>query len=849
MKKSTFSLAIERILRASAGVTLAVSSSLAATVAHAQQDGELVLDEIVVTAAKRSQTLQDTPIAVSVVSDEELRKAEIQDVFDLQSIVPSLEVRQGSSSGSAGFVIRGFGGIANNAGIESSVGIFVDGIYRSRSSAQISDLSNVERIEVLRGPQSTLFGKNASVGVVSVLTRKPQFESEHRVGLTLGNYSAVRANLNSTAALSENIAYSISANVNQRDGYAENIATGGELNDRDRWGVQGQLLYAPNDTTEVRLIADFDQIDETCCFTTNVVSGPVTDNIIARLGTFVDEDPFSYQGTTNFDSVNEIDNAGVSLHIDKEFNNLELSSITSFRNSQSLSFNDADATTVDIATSFNNGETDTFTQEIRLTSNSDSPLSWLIGASYFDETIDFPGEFLFGDGFRPFADAVSGNGLTGGELALGLPVGRTVGQAGQGTFEQRGQDNTSWSIFANADLEFTDRLVGTFGVSYIDDEKQAFFRQRNTDVFSSLDLVAIGFGQLLRSIGVNPGDPAAIAQLARTNPSLLLALSGAAQDPSINTALGLQPLQFLPPFLDFPNAVESGESSDNKLTYNLRLAYAINSNINVYGSLSTGFKATSFNLSRDSRPFARDFIPGSPVTFPASSPIRDAGLAVPNLNTGTRSAGPEETEVIEIGVKMQYDRFNLNLALFEQTIEGFQSNIFTGTGFALSNAGEQSTTGVEIDGRWALTDGLLLTFSGAFYDPEFDSFPDSPSGDLSGRRPAGISRRSTSLGLNYNFSIANKDAYIRADWQHSGPTDYFDSPNLQALIGQQREFDLVNASAGIALSDRANLSIWGRNIFGEEYLTGLFPSLVQSGSLSGFASEPATYGVTLNYNF
>ncbi len=133
-------------------------------------------NEIVVTATKREQSLQDVPIAVSVATGETLERAQVRDLKDLQTLVPSLRVTQLQSSANTNFIIRGFGNGANNAGIEPSVGVFVDGVYRSRTAAQIGDLPDVQRVEVLRGPQSTLFGKNASAGVISLITREPSFK-------------------------------------------------------------------------------------------------------------------------------------------------------------------------------------------------------------------------------------------------------------------------------------------------------------------------------------------------------------------------------------------------------------------------------------------------------------------------------------------------------------------------------------------------------------------------------------------------------------------------------------------------------------------------------------------------
>ena len=172
------------------GILGIIAATLAVPVV-AQDGGMSFIEEIVVTSSKRQTTLQDTPIAVSVISATDLKESQIQDIKDLQFLVPSLRVTQLQSSGNTNFLIRGFGNGANNAGIEPSVGVFIDGVYRSRSASALSDLPNLERIEVLRGPQSTLFGKNASAGVISVITAKPDLdETTGSMSLTVGEYPA-----------------------------------------------------------------------------------------------------------------------------------------------------------------------------------------------------------------------------------------------------------------------------------------------------------------------------------------------------------------------------------------------------------------------------------------------------------------------------------------------------------------------------------------------------------------------------------------------------------------------------------------------------------------------------------
>ena len=293
----------------------------------------------------------------------------------------------------------------------------------------------------------------------------------------------------------------------------------------------------------------------------------------------------------------------------------------------------------------------------------------------------------------------------------------------------------------------------------------------------------------------------------------------------------------------------SGHSQDNATNYTVRLAYDVSDNMNLYVSYATGFKATSWNLSRDSRPNIVDFISGSPVTSPPPSPIRDAGLAVPNLTSGTRFASPETAKVWELGVKGSFDNFTFNVAFFDQVIEDFQSNTFTGAAFTLANAGKQSTRGVEWDITAALTDNLTVVFAGTAQDPVFDSFPLSASGDLSGQQPVGITELATSTSVNYDFMIGDMEGYARADWQYEEPVGFFNDPGNQSLIGIEREINLVNGAIGITTPSDLRISLWGRNLFDDEIITTAFPSVAQAGSLSGYPSAPRTYGITVRKEF
>lgn len=814
-------------------------------------------NEIIVTASKRSQTLQDTPVAVSVTSAAQLEDAQIRDLIDLQTAVPSLRVSQLQSSANTNFIIRGFGNGANNAGIEPSVGVFIDGVYRSRSAAQIGDLPNVERIEVLRGPQSTLFGKNASAGVISIVTQKPQYEFGGSAEVTYGNYDAITVKGDITGPISDTVAFSIGGSYNRRDGYAQDLNLDKDVNDRNRWGVRGQLLFEPTDALSIRLIGDYDKIDENCCIAGNVIAGPtvaITDFLAG--GTSVDrENPFSYDVYNNFLSTNEIENYGGSAQIDYDLGNLALTSITAYRQVRADTNQDSDFTAADlIGEKSDYVDIDTFTQEIRLTSDFDGPINFLLGGYYFNEKVNQQSAIKFGDDFRDYGDALiraaSGNALNVGLLegTLGALEGnpaKYVDQffvAGDGLDEGYKMKNEAFSIFGTVDFEVTDRLTLTLGGNYTKDRKRFSTNVVSSDVFSGVNLDAAAYTPFRQALLVGQGvDPATAAFLA-ANPTMTLP-----DGRSANPLAGLKAFQFLPPFLNVPNAVESGKTNDGDFSYSVRAAYELTDTVNIYATYATGFKASSINLSRDSRPLASD--------LPA---IISGGLGLPNLVAGSRFAAPEESEVYEFGLKGQWDVAAVNVAVFKQAIKGFQSNVFTGTGFALANAGKQSTFGIEFDGSVRPVDGLNLTLAATYLDPKYDSFVASAFGDISGTKPAGIPDLSMTLGATYTHQFAGgTQAIAHIDYSYESPTQIveglsgFGSDEQGLLIAKQfkREVNSLNASFTVRLTNGIDVGVWGRNLTNARYLTTIFPAVAQSGSVSGYPSQPRTYGGTVRFKF
>jgi len=301
--------------------------------------------------------------------------------------------------------------------------------------------------------------------------------------------------------------------------------------------------------------------------------------------------------------------------------------------------------------------------------------------------------------------------------------------------------------------------------------------------------------------------------------------------------------------------VEDGKTSDDKLTWTARAAFDVSDNINVYASAATGFKSSSWNLSRGSRPFFSDgaalqaagLLPNNYVLGPTAATSR---------NFGTRFAGPEEATVYELGLKAKFTKGAINIAVFDQTIEGFQSNIFLGSGFSLANAGEQSTKGVEVDATFSPVPAIELTFAGAFLDPVYDSFVNGPAPgggitDLSGQRPAGIPETSLNIGANFYYPVGdNAKGYVRGDWQYESEVQSNEA--IFATTGAEQPFrtvNLFNAAAGVKFDGGLSVQVWGRNLFNDEYVSTVFPGVLQAGVINGYRNAPRTYGINLRQSF
>ncbi len=805
------------------------------------------LDRVTISATKREQTLRDVPISVSVTNSETLEKARIVDLIDLQSVVPSLKVTQFNAVGQTNFIIRGFGNGSGNDGIESSVGVFVDGVYRSRTAAALDDLPEVQRIEVLRGPQSTLFGKNVSAGAISIVTAKPQFTWGGSASIDVGSFNLQQEKMSITGPLGDSVAARLTVSNNKRDGYLENMVTGSTVNNRDRQAIRADVLWNASPDVQVRVIADYNKIAEVCCGVVSLANGPATQFIMTPkpggLGGAV-TDPknlFADKIAFNTDPANQLTGKGISVQVDWKTNLGTLTSITAQRSQANASQQDVDFTGADLANKSQANDISTFSQELRLASKGDGPARWMVGAFAQREKLNTGVDTSFGKDMRSYVDGLGGQvpaallgalptplktALTGKsniyalELLQGLVTpsitpGSTYFQAGQGINDHYTMDQDSYSIFGNLDFEVTDSLTLTGGLAYLHDNKRAASQVALTDKFSALNLRAV---PQFPAIGLPGGLYAPLG-------GLQFFYGDTANHAPVN----------------FPNASESGELSGNKLTTAVRAAYDFG-RWSAYVSYNTGWKAGAYNLSSDSRP--------------------------PDANGIGRTAEPEVVSAIEAGLKTETRSGYFTLAVFNQSIEGFQSNAYTGTGYALVNAGKQSTRGLELDGAYRPTSWLNLSGAVTYLDAKYDSFTSAPCvafdtarcavnpatgqmpafRDISGQRPAGIPMWSLSASamVTQNFGDGY-NGFARLEYDYASDVQLVETTPAELATYGQRS---LNGSIGFgSKGGRYQLMLWARNLTNYRSMVATFPTVAQSGSYSGFPNQPRMVGVSLSTKF
>ena len=800
----------------------AASALLAcADIAAAQEaDAPRSVDELVVTAQRREQNLQDVPIVVTSVNAQQLQDAGVRDIKDLTIVAPGLTVTTTSNAAITSARIRGVGTVGDNLGLESSVGLVIDNVYRPRNGVGFGDLGEMERIEILKGPQGTLFGKNTSAGVINILTKRPSFELAAASEATVSNYEGFGASGSLNGPIVDGLlAGRIYVAGRARDGYYARV--GPDTNDQNFYTARGQLLATPSETLDVLLAIDYTHRNERCCGSVQIsnAAGPTAVlNAISPGAIANPPNPGAFRDYGNRSDLKRIEDKGYSVEVNWEtpyLDNATLTSITAGRDWKQRGGADIDWTGADIlyAPGFEDGvppysQFRQFSQELRLAGDTDR-LNWLVGAFFSRELLSTRSRTItFGNQFEQYLNGLLGGGLP---LLTGRPANNTTFVPGRGQNDFYKQDGRSQAIFTNNSLKITEGLELTVGLRYTWEKKDLDTFWANTDG------------------GISCATAVARAQaVGAATPSAALVQA--------NGLLGAGPYAFI--CNNANNPTFSGRRNqqslkENELTGTAKLAYRFSPEVLVYGSYARGYKAGGFNLDRIA--VGTQAVAGVP-----NQPILDTRFAA------------ELVDSYELGIKNTLlDRsLLLNATVFYQDYKDFQLNAFNGLVFTVSSVPEVVSRGVDLDFVYFTpVEGLSLnggvTYAETFYGKQT---PLTLGPRFRGSRLSLAPLWSASTAVTYERDIGESlmaRASINGKWVSS-----YNTGSDLAPIKNQNGFGVVNARIALGARDEGWLvEAFAQNLLDEEYYQVAFDAPFQPGAFNAFLGQPRTYGLTLRFQY
>ncbi len=755
-------------------------------------------DRVIVTARRVEEDVQDVPIPVAVLSEDFLADTGALNIGKLNQLVPSVQFYSTNPRNTA-INIRGLGapfGLTND-GIEQGVGLYVDGVYFARPASAVLDFIDVERIEVLRGPQGTLYGKNTTAGAINVTTKLPEFTPSTDVELSYGNLGYFQAKATTTGPLTDTLAYRLSFSGTQRDGVLWNVTDQDDLNDLNNIGGRAQLLWTPSDTLQVKLSADntvqrpegYAQV-----FAGVVPTQRPLNRQYAAQAAFYNYAPPSLNP---FDRVTDLDTphrsnsdlGGFALNVDWDVGGGTLSAITAWRYWIWDPSNDRDFLGLPIRTlSQNPSKSYQWSQELRYAGDFGENLNYVVGAFWFNQVTKTLGREEQGSAaWRWLANPNATNTLLGNLGALD----------GYGQRVQIRSDHTSTALFGQLEWQVTDQLRILPGLRANFDEKNGFYR---ATPYGRLDTTGLGL------------TPAQVTALRALELSIL------------------QPLSY------------ESEGEDDNVSGQLTVAYDISNNVNAYATYATAFK--TFGLNNN----------GIPVDA-NNNPLLDLASIKPE-DTKHIEIGLK-TEPLP-GVVANVSAYHTAVDDFQVSVVSNQAGTLRGY---LANAEQVVVQGVEFDGSWRVNDNLSFYGNIAWTDAKYEKFTGAPpaledSGgavlvvDASGARLPGVSEWAASFGGEYTlpgeFSKRQGEWFVAADASYR--SEFSSSPTESHYLNIDG-YTLVNLRAGFRSVDGWDLFGWTRNALDEEYFEMLNAGGSSSGYYAGLLGDPRTYGVTLRGSF
>jgi len=794
--------------------TLAIAIALLAQPLHAQ-----VMEEIIVTAQKRAENVQDVPIAISAYSGEALEKLGTRALSDIGRFTAGVDMNNDKALQPT-YSIRGVETNDWTIGSDPAVAVYVDGVYAARGAGAEAAFVDIERIEVLKGPQGTLFGRNATGGAIHLITNKPSFDTEGRIKLTAGNYLRRDVEGFYNTALSDTLALRLSASVQTRDGYIEDV-NGGEVNDEDKKNLRLGLLWNAGDNTEVITRLAVEDMDQTSgvLHTLNSAAWEAA-NPGLRYDQFGDgawDAPEQREKREMFSA---------SVEVNHQIGEMTFTSITGWRSFETELLEDLDGSNNPefYFASSNPEESDFFSQEFRLTGDSER-LKWTLGAVYTNEQLEHQTDanFLVST-FESFA-------LPPVFAQLGLTI------APEDIPAFRASARTGTNPLLNSLLGPICRGVNCDGIA------ASFF-------ISSLPGVGLNFLQILNELRprvaagydepwtetVNSeGDYSSYAIYGdstyslneKTNLTVGLRYTYDEKDFDLYTAYQNELVPGMPFGIAFFNGgqpVLDESQSDNwgSLSGRVVLDHHLNDEVMGYASIATGFKSGGFN--------SLNFGPGIETSYDAEEVINyELGLKATALN-GT---------------------LQINSAVFFYDYENLQTLELIGTpipSYNLRNADAEGK-GFEIEVVWLAGSNWLFAGNYSWLETEFTKYQIIPAAgeteadDLTGEPRAESPEHTYTLSAQYSWPLADEGELLaRIDYAWA-------DERIDATRGEVDAYGVTNARLSyISAGARWETSLWGTNLGDEEIMT-LFGNGEAVGSKPGWRIPPRMYGVDITWNF
>jgi iron complex outermembrane recepter protein len=805
-----------------------------------------VLEEIIVTAQKRSENLQDVPISVVAINAQQVQDAGITNIRNMAILTPGLTVTSEGNEAITTARIRGIGTVGDNPGLESSVGVNIDGVYRPRNGVAFGDLGEIEQIEVLYGPQGELFGKNNDAGVINITTKRPSSTFGATAELTGGNFTDMEARASVTGPLGDTVAGRLYGGFQQNKGWMPVVngvgpSTQNSTNSRHAYNTRGQLLFTPSDNVDFLIIADYAKRNESCCgavvqypgpfqgIVNLFASTPALGGVPGGLGNSplvgqpgVTRLPNSYTAYANWPITQRVQDMGVSGELNWNLGFGKLTSITAWRDNTVSGGNDVDYTAIDLIWFPDNGNANStdfkqFSEELRLAGKTGS-LNWLVGGFFNNEILTNRAQLSVGDQFETYVSAVA-SAATQGQIPFDpLLISQLTGNApgatffGTGYFDSYKQTARSFALFTNETWNITQGLDLTVGLRGTQEKKTA------TADFNS--------------IGGGPGCSAILSHiggvLATPQPAPLFLIG-------YGCFSGLDP--------EFSGTGFDQSKTEGNLSGTVKLSYRFNPDIMAYASWANGYKAGGFNLSR--------------VTS-APTPADPLGLT-PNYDTHF----PRETvESYEVGLKTTlFDKtLRLNGALFYQKYHDFQLNTFTGIQFVVTSLEQVVSKGVALDFAWA-TPISGLTFAGGVTQAltNIDNFGTAEPDFCGGPGNTGCLMRENnrlSFAPLWSGALSATDLLpvsgtlgIRSsiEWKYNSSYNTGSDLDPRKI---QAGFGLLNARIGLgALDESWAVEAWGANLADKYYYAVAFDSPFQYNTITSYLGAPRTFGLTARMKF